>query len=400
MKRRKDNKGRVLEKGESQRKNGLYVFQYKDATGVRKSIYNKNLSDLRKEERRIRRDIEDGVRSDEAEKTTLNELFKRYMSLKSNLANSTRENYIGLWDGNIKDSFLGNKRISDIRKSDILRFYQSLEDRGLKYSTISFFNGMIAPCLEMAVDDDLIRKNPCKDCLKKFFKDDAKVKNSLTQIEQKELLNFVQSSAIYAKKYPMIMVAIGTAMRCGELIGLTWNDVDFAKNKIRVTHQLIYKKKDGKYQFYIATTKTRAGLREIPMTRDVREALKAQREYQFKSGTRTDITIDGYEDFVFSTKNKRPIMPSAVNNLLLNIVSAHNKEQEKNEASVILPDISAHTLRHTGCTRMAEVGIDVKVLQYIMGHNDIKVTMEVYNHVSEERNKKEMEKMEKLRLMG
>ncbi|MDO5337250.1 MAG: tyrosine-type recombinase/integrase [Eubacteriales bacterium] len=58
-----------------------------------------------------------------------------------------------------------------------------------------------------------------------------------------------------------------------------------------------------------------------------------------------------------------------------------------------------HTLRHTGCTRMAEAGIDPKVLQYIMGHSKIAVTMEVYNHVSTERNRTEMDKIEKMKLI-
>ncbi|MCI8378557.1 MAG: tyrosine-type recombinase/integrase [Lachnospiraceae bacterium] len=63
-----------------------------------------------------------------------------------------------------------------------------------------------------------------------------------------------------------------------------------------------------------------------------------------------------------------------------------------------LPHILAHNLRNTGCTRMAEAGIDPKVLQYIMGHSKISVTMEIYNHVSKERNRKEMDKLEKIRI--
>ncbi|MDE7188142.1 MAG: tyrosine-type recombinase/integrase [Lachnospiraceae bacterium] len=67
---------------------------------------------------------------------------------------------------------------------------------------------------------------------------------------------------------------------------------------------------------------------------------------------------------------------------------------------IALPHISAHNLRHTGCTRISEAGVDPKVLQYIMGHSRIAVTMEVYNHVSSERNRKEMDKLEKIRLIG
>lgn len=93
MVRRKDNKGRVLQKGESQRKDGRYVYQYKDLQGVRKSIYAKNLSDLRKKKRDVIRDLEDNIDTYGAT-ITLNQLFDRYLSLRTNIRNSTRQNYI------------------------------------------------------------------------------------------------------------------------------------------------------------------------------------------------------------------------------------------------------------------------------------------------------------------
>ncbi len=393
MVRRKDNKGRVLEKGESQRKDGRYVFQYEDILGNRKSIYSRDLSDLRKKEKKIQRDLEDGIDTCAAE-ITLNKQFDKYMSLKTQLANSTRQNYIDLWDGNLRENQLGKKRICDIKKSDILRFYNSLCDRGLKYSTIKTFNFMIYPCLELAVDDDIIRKNPCKGCLSEFSNDSVK-KIALTESEQKELLDFVMDSDVYSVYYPMLVFMIGTAVRCGEAIGLTWNDVDFANKTVKIDHQLIYKKRDGKYGFYAENPKTYAGVRVIPLTSEVVRALKQQREQQLSKGRRTNVEIDGYADFVFSTRNKNPIMPSAVNSMLLNIVNKHNSISD-----IKLPHISAHILRHTGCTRMSEAGVDPKVLQYIMGHSEISVTMDVYNHVSEERNRKEVKKLEKIRLIG
>lgn len=393
MVRRKDNKGRVLEKGESQRKDGKYVFQYQEISGKRKSVYASNLSDLRKQEKQIKRDLEDRIDTRGAE-ITLNEQFDKYMLLKTQLANSTRQNYVDLWNGNLRTNLLGTKKICDIKKSDILRFYNSLCDRGLKYSTIKTFNCMIFPCLELAVDDDIIRKNPCKGCLGEFSNDSDK-RTALTESEQEELLEFVRNSSIYSVYYPMLIFMIGTAVRCGEAIGLTWNDVDFVNKTVTIDHQLIYKKKNGYYGFYADSPKTDAGIRIIPLTNDVVKALKKQREWQLLKGWRTNVNIDGYNDFVFSTKNKNPIMPSAVNNILLNIVNKYNAISDTE-----FPQISAHILRHTGCTRMSEAGIDPKVLQYIMGHSKISVTMEVYNHVSEERNRREMKKLEKIRLIG
>lgn len=394
MERRKDNKGRVLQKGESQRKDGRYVYQYSDIYGKRKSIYANSLSDLRKQEKQINRDLDDKIDTSGA-KITLNEQFDRYMSLKLSLANSTRENYFGLWKSRVKDSFIANKKLCDIKKSDVLRFYNSLLEDGLKYTTIKAFNDLISPCLDLAVDDNIIRKNPCKGCLDGFSKD-ARERISLTNAEQESFLDFIQQSKVYSIHYPLIMFMIGTAVRCGEAIGLTWDDVDFKNKEVNINHQLIYKKSGGTYGFYADNPKTDSGVRTIPMTTDVYKALIKQRQNQLLKGWRTNVEIGGYSDFVFSTKNRNPIMPSAVNNLLLNIVNKYNSTVGEIE----LPHISAHNLRHTGCTRMAESGIDPKVLQYIMGHSKISVTMEVYNHISAERNRKEMDKMEKIRLIG
>lgn len=395
MERRKDSRGRVLEKGESQRKNGLYVYQYKDAIGVRRSVYAKTLSELRKREKQIKRDLADGIDTIGAE-ITLNALFDQYLSLKKQIANSTRQNYMNLWNGNLREDRLGKMRICDIKKSDILRFYNTLAQRGLKYSTIKVFSSMISPCLELAVDDDVLRKNPCKGCLKEFS-NDADERLALTKKEQNELLDFVTESKIYAVYHPMLVFMIGTAVRCGEAIGLTWNDIDFKEREISINHQLIYKKRKGGYGFYADNPKTEAGVRIIPMTREVHKALLEQRERQMSRGWNTNVVIDGYSDFVFSTKNKNPMMPSALNNFLLNIVNKYNHRENK---KIQMPHISAHILRHTGCTRMAEAGIDPKVLQYIMGHSKIAVTMEVYNHVSTERGHAEMERLEKIRLIG
>ncbi len=153
----------------------------------------------------------------------------------------------------------------------------------------------------------------------------------------------------------------------------------------------------GKYGLYADRPRTDSGVRIIPMTHEVYKALADQRENQLSKGWRTTAEIEGYRDFVFSTKNGNPVMPGAVNNAPLNIVNSHNRIRGDR---IALPHISAHNFRHIGCTRMSEAGVDPKVLQYIMGCSRIAVTMEVYNHVSLERNCKEMDKLEKIRLIG
>lgn len=104
-------------------------------------------------------------------------------------------------------------------------------------------------------------------------------------------------------------------------------------------------------------------------------------------GRRSTEEIDGYFDFIFLAKPGRPLMPSAVNNVIYNVVDKYNKEEvakakKEHRKADLLPRISAHNLRHTACTNMAKQGMSVKVLQYIMGHAHSDVTMDVYNHIA------------------
>ena len=328
MVRRKDNKGRVLQKGESQRKDGRYVYQYTDLQGERKSVYAKNLSDLRKKKREAIRDLEDHIDTYGAT-ITLNQLFDRYLSLKTNIRYSTRQNYTNMWNNNIKHTPLGNKQVGKIVKSDILKLYKNFSERGLKYSTICTFNGILVPAFDLALADDLIRKNPCIGCVKEFRKDDARERVALSRSQEREFVNYIGSSTIYAKHLPMIKVALKTGMRCGELIGLTWSDVDFDKEEISVNHQLVYRKVDGKYKLYAEAPKTKSGTRIIPMTKEVRRELLIQKQRQIMHGTTSKEIIDGYRGFCFTTKRRAPVMPSAVNNVLYNIVNSYNKIVKK-----------------------------------------------------------------------
>lgn len=113
-----------------------------------------------------------------------------------------------------------------------------------------------------------------------------------------------------------------------------------------------------------------------------------------------DLEVCGIKNFVFTTTRSTPYAPQVINTFLRNIVNAYNKAERKQAAAEkreckLLPHISSHTLRHTACTRLAESNIDVKVLQQFMGHSDIRITMNVYNHVDNVRMRTEIEKAEK-----
>ncbi|MCL2051992.1 MAG: tyrosine-type recombinase/integrase, partial [Lachnospiraceae bacterium] len=136
--------------------------------------------------------------------------------------------------------------------------------------------------------------------------------------------------------------------------------------------------------------KTNNGFRTIPMTAQVIESLNLQKMKQLDKGIKDDVSVCGHKGFVFTAKTGKPFAPNGFNAILMNIINAYNRQED----TAPLPPISGHTLRHTACTRMAESGIDPKVLQIIMGHGDIGTTMNIYNHCDILRLELEMRKYE------
>lgn len=152
---RKDNKGRNLRPGETQRADGSYMYVYKLGT-KKKYLYDSDLASLRVKEKQINKDKDDGIRTQEAMKLTLNDMFKVYMNNNIKLKPSTRANYLYLWDFYVKEEPFANMPLPQIHRSDILAFYTKL----LKKNNICRFQPLSghfprktpAPCASSEAD--------------------------------------------------------------------------------------------------------------------------------------------------------------------------------------------------------------------------------------------------------
>lgn len=173
---RKDSRGRNLRLGESQRKDGKYQYRYTDKWGKRRTIYSWKLipSDkvptgkrddlsLREKEENEQKNLLLGL-STTGKDVTLNELFDSYIVQKrykgKKLSENTLMNYKSMWEKKIRHSILGNMKVADIRKSDIVSFYYELQENNISYGTITFYQKVIGAVLNWALDDNLILKNP------------------------------------------------------------------------------------------------------------------------------------------------------------------------------------------------------------------------------------------------
>lgn len=412
MSQKKDIKGRNLKQNEDQLKDGRYRYRYTDVYGNRKSIYSWKLTttdktpigkkedlSLREKIKKLEKDLNDNIDID-GSKIIVNDLIKKYIDSKPKLANSTKTNYIHIWEKNIMNNKLGMMKICNVKKSDILQFYSYLfQVRNFKISTIQLYQNLLFPAFQMAVDDMRIRVNPCRNCMKDYVRGSlSSTKYPLTRLEQRNLINYVKSDNIYQNSFTIIAFMLGTGCRVGETIGLTWEDIDFDNKCISINHQVLYRKKDGKFQYYISSPKN-GDSRIIPMEDNLISVLKKHRRNTLFMSKSSGFTIDGYHSFVFVNNAGKIQTPNTIVRTFHGIRDAYNRKEtedaiEERREPILLPDFSPHTLRHTFCTRMSENGIDIKVLQEIMGHKNISVTMQIYNHVDVDRVKNAIRNIE------
>ena len=404
-KKRTDNRGRLLKNGEMQRKeDNRYLYRYTDLSGKKRTIYALTLVELREKEKQIERDLQDGIDNIKSD-MTLNQLFRVYMETKSDLRESTRRSYFVTWRNAVENTAIGNMKISKIKQLHIRAFYSELVKKGYSANTIKLYHNLIHPALELAVDSDIIRKNPAKDC-KKGIGGPKKERTALTIAQQEALLDFVKNSNHYKIYYPMLVFALATALRVGELTGLRWTNVDFKQSIIRIRQQLTYRNLGSGSRFRIQSLKTDAGQRDIPMTEAARKSLIQQRELSMLLGKGGKVQeVDGVSDFVFTNSRGKPYATNCINLMLDNLVKAYNKQEETNAKKehrepFLMPHISAHILRHTACTRLAEAGLEPKVLQYIMGHTNISITLDVYTHLDFAQIQGKMEAVQKNMKIG
>lgn len=243
---------------------------------MQRAVYAVTLVELREKEKRIERDLQDGIDSSKGD-MTLNQMFQIYMETKSDLRESTRYNYMGVWKNAIESTPPGNMKIANLGDG-------------------------------------------CK--------------------------------------------------------------------------------------FHIQDLKTEAGRRDIPLTENARKSLIRQKELRLLFGkAMKQLEVEGISDFVFTSTLGKPYAVNAVNFALDHIVKAYNKMEgaqaaKEHRQPELLPHISAHILRHTACTRLVESGLEPKVLQYIMGHANVSVTLDVYTHLDFTKIQEKMEAVQENMMIG
>ena len=381
--KRRDNRNRILHVGESQRQDGRYAYKYKDLNGDVKFVYSWRLDkndrtppgrardlSLREKERQIHQDLFNKLVPNGGDLTVL-ELVEKYLSLKVNVRHNTLANYNFVRNILKKEDF-GKLRIDKVKQSDAkgwLIKMQKVDGRG--YSTIHSVRGVVRPAFEMALQDDLIRKNPFGFELAEVVINDSITRESITRAQERAFLEFVKKDEHYCKYYDGIFILFNTGLRVSEFCGLTFSDIDFKNRRIRVDHQL---QRTREMEYIIEDTKTKSGERFVPMSNEVMACFRRVMNNRKKPAK--EPMIDGHTGFLFLDKNDMPMVCLHWEHYFKHIRNKYNSIYK-----VQLPKITPHVCRHTFCTNMAKSGMNPKTLQYIMGHADISITLNTYTHV-------------------
>ena len=397
MKRIDKNRIKLI-KGEYERKNGTYEYRYKDIDGKTKSIYAENLQKLRAAEKAIKKDVVNGNSPVNTAKS-LNQVFEEYKAIKQNIIrDSTFANYMSLYNLYIKNG-LGKKKISDIKQDDIVRHYSRLHESGCTITTVDSLHTVVHGIFTYCVEQRYLQYNPADRCMvklkqaekkntiKDISEDDESLSGrciALTVAEEKTFIEFIKKHKVYNKWYNLMVSSLLFGPRLGEIAALQWNDIDWAKNTIRINKTLVYlQHPDIKKQvFQMHAPKTETGLRWIVMTKPLRAIFEEMYEVRKEKG-KGNANVDGYDDFIFLNRFGQPFQQNSINKAIKRIVRDCNIEQlEKEEKygtnAVILPDFASHTFRRTFATRMVEIGLNIKVLQNILGHTDSGTTLNFY----------------------
>lgn len=373
--------GKELGKGISQRKrDGLYQGRFVNRFGKRETIYEKSLSELRHRLRNAQYEDEKQINV-VTKDITLDEWYEIWMdTCKKNCRNSTKATYATQYR-QIKKS-LGWRKLNSLNLVIVQQTINGLRTDNQRKNV----KKLLVDMLDKAIDSDLLTRNVAKKVNTVISKEETKERRVLT-VKETEIFLKEAEGTFY---YNLYVLALETGMRIGELLGLTWKDVDFEKRLIQVSQTLCYFKKDGKYVFEMHETKTNNGKRVIPLTKRAIKVLKNQWDCKNKIIAQGKTAPEEYQNLIFVTKNNRPSQQFIVQECI-ELIIRHIQEKYTD-----FERFSTHCFRHTFATRAIENGMNPKTLQRLLGHGSLQMTMDLYCHVTYDTLFEEMKIMEKM----
>jgi integrase len=315
--------------------------------------------------------LQQGISIQES-KITVKDYFKEWLSRRHNLSQNTKKLYKTFLNNHL--NFFENVQLNDVTPLMVQRFIDSLHQR---YSSgyVKRIYSILRKGLNDAVNLELIRRNVA-DQIEKPREQREKPIEVFTVEELKEFIKIAEKTTRYAIAFKILA---HTGMRRGELLALTWDDIDFERKTIRINKTLL------KHQRTIQhSTKTKQSTRVIAISNYLVEELKKHKQIQEIEKAENE----NYEDnnLVICTVNGTSVY---VDNLTRAFRNTYKKMK-------LEKDITLHSLRHTHATLLLQQNVHMKVVSERLGHASIKMTMDTYSHLLPSIQETAAEKFEQL----
>lgn len=355
---------------------GKWILQsYKN--GKRKTFRGKCRREVENLERDWLNDLEMYGKELKKDKVKLCSLMHEHLfvNIKPTVSAGTFERYMSAYNTHIKESHIGSRDIKDIAQVEIQKFLNSKIE--LSHSTIKIITILLNRTYNHAIANNLIRIDIMHNvAIPKSRYESKRDIEAFTLEEQNKYL-------VAAKNNPyneLLIVALSTGMRLGELVALKWENVDLNNKAIKVIESSrIIREYDehgnSEDNVVIGKPKTSKSNRDIPINNECANML---RKIKLKNGAIN-------KDFVFIDRHRNQIKNDTLS-------KAHKALCKKAEVKVV----NFHCLRHTFATRSIELGIDVKTVSELLGHSDVSITLNKYVHTNNESKRNAIEKISKL----
>lgn len=393
----KSTKGKKkLPKNIREKPNGKFEIRLQ-ANGVK---YDKS-ADTLKEAKIILNNIQRKVligKTSKLHSATLNDVYELWKLQKIGLKPNTFDNYVYMYEKFVKDT-IGKRRVTDITRTKLKIFYKDLvETERIKITTADNIQTVIHQVLDVAVEENIIEKNPSDKALKEFklSKELKSTKIVIMDREQREsFYNYLLNTRYNRRWYRVYRFLEITGLRVGEFGALQKEDVDYDKKTLTINKTIFDAYDANKKTYYgIHDPKTFDGNRTIPLTDEALDLILEELNYQKIGDIRSKSKIGNYKDFLFLNLLGKFYTDTSLNKRLYELRDLINIER-KAEGKAELPRLSCHKFRHMCNNNMMESGVSVETRMAYLGQKDVSVNIKTYIHVSEEEMRRAAETVSK-----
>lgn len=380
-------------KGEHKYYRTALILGY-DSNGkkIKKEFYGKSKGDAELQKEEYKNDLRNGINKN-TENETMNVSFKNWLVetiMPSGIKTSTFETYESVYRLYIKDSELGIRKIKDIKVPMIQAFLNSLYKKGKNYPLLSKIYKLIKRFFNYEIENDAILKNPCLSVKVPGQISYLKEKNSteidtFTPEEREQILEYLYKT--HDRIAGIAYLGFSLGMREGEILALSWNDVDQKKRMLHIRKSVRYTKDfdtNGNISggsIKITSPKTLSSVRDIEYTKNFDDMWKIAKSQNNRDKLKAGESFDNKYNLVFTDSMGNPLNKRYV---------IRHWENALNELEISYRPF--HRVRHTFITQMAMDGVPEPVTQSIVGHKSgSEITRKIYTHVKKEDTKKALQ---------